>query len=231
MISRKNILNLKARQQIYDFIFKNPGVHIREISRRMYVPKTTLKHHIKYLKKQELITVKTEGKYKRIYASKKIGEKDKKLLNLLRQETPFQILLYMLFCVVCSQTDLSKELDKHPATIAHHLKKLMDMNIIQLSPMEDGLMYRITNEKFIKRSPVGSEKIYGWTDQETVETVYDLIITHKKSLANEKIIDDYVCWMEKVTEGGSPNRAVDTNDAIDAILEVAYEICPHPYHV
>ncbi|MHA1257713.1 MAG: winged helix-turn-helix transcriptional regulator [Promethearchaeota archaeon] len=230
MISKQNVLKLGARQQIYNFILKNPGIHVREISRRMDIPKTTLKHHFKYLKRQELITVKYEGKYKRIYASQKVGEKDKELLNLLRQETPFQILLYMLFCLACSQIDLSKELDKHPATIAYHLKKLTDMDIIQPAPMRDGLIYKITKGKYIKRSPIGSEKVYRWVNQETIDSIYNLLITHKESLANKKIIDTYVYWVEKVTNEGIPNKAVDANDAMDSVMEVVFEIFPHPYH-
>ena len=51
MISKKNILKLEIRRKIYDFVDKNPGLHVREISRRMDIPINTLIYHIKYLKK------------------------------------------------------------------------------------------------------------------------------------------------------------------------------------
>jgi len=51
MISNKNILEHDIRQKIYRFILENSGLHLREISRRMAIPKSTLRHHLKYLNK------------------------------------------------------------------------------------------------------------------------------------------------------------------------------------
>lgn len=93
MIPKENILDLKIRRDLYDFIDKHPGLHLREISRRINIPRTTIRYHLKFLKKQELIKEKFEGRYKRIYITKKMGTEDKKILSLLRQRTPCRIFL------------------------------------------------------------------------------------------------------------------------------------------
>ena len=97
MISTKNILKLKARQEIYDFINKNPGLHQREISRRMNIPKTTLAYHIKFLKKLSLIDENEAGNSKYYCITKKMGTKEKQILSLFRRKNPCRIFLYLIF--------------------------------------------------------------------------------------------------------------------------------------
>jgi len=60
MISNKNILELELRRNIYDFILKNPGFHLRGLSRKLKIPKSTLLHHLKILKKRELIIMNSK---------------------------------------------------------------------------------------------------------------------------------------------------------------------------
>ena len=52
MITTRNIMKLEPRQKIFNYIQKYPGMHLRDISRQTNIPKTTLVHHLKYLKKQ-----------------------------------------------------------------------------------------------------------------------------------------------------------------------------------
>lgn len=98
-----NVLNLKARREIYDFILKNPGLHIREISRQMNIPKTTLTYHLKYLIKEEIVKERFEGGLKRIYIKEELGSRDKEIINLLRQDIPSKIFIYFIFSLAPSQ--------------------------------------------------------------------------------------------------------------------------------
>ena len=131
MISNKNILDLEQRRSIYNYILKNPGLHQRELSRRLKIPKSTLLHHLKILKKQDLVILRTVNGYHRIYASKKLGNKEKEILNLLRQKIPQQILLYLVSKTHCSQIELSEVLEKKPPIISYYLKKLYDLDLIE----------------------------------------------------------------------------------------------------
>ena len=179
MISRENILKLHARQKIYNFILKNPGLHIREISRRMNIPKTTLGHHLKYLKKLKLISEKTEHGFKRIYISYEIGTKEKELLNLLREEIPRKIFLYLLFSYVFSQIELSRDLELHPATIAFYLKRLHKRGLIGHAPARNGLIY-LNSTVVVIRKPKGREIFYRGRAG-TGDAMLKLLITHKDS--------------------------------------------------
>ena len=88
--------------------------------------------------------------------------KDKELLHILRQDVPCKIILYLFCNLICSQVELSKELNKRPATIKFHLRKLIDMDIIAPVKIEKGLICRRPNSSLISgRNPVKSEVIYG----------------------------------------------------------------------
>ena len=199
MISKENLLALKTRRQIYNFVLKNPGLHLREISRRIKIPKSTLTYHIKYLKKQDLIKEKLESGYKRIYIKDKIGTHDREILNLLRQEVPFKIFLYMIFSISWSQIELAKELELHPATVNYHLKKMIDMGIIEEAPGRDGHVYPYKNPKtYMERKPVGREIFYRRKNQEIINETYRILITHKHSMLDEKLIDSYIDYLEEI---------------------------------
>ncbi|MCK4365849.1 MAG: winged helix-turn-helix transcriptional regulator [Thermoplasmatales archaeon] len=48
MISNENILELETRRQIYNIILENPGLHLRELSRRTNLSFGGLRHHLNY---------------------------------------------------------------------------------------------------------------------------------------------------------------------------------------
>ena len=97
---------------------------MREISRKLNIPLNSINYHIHCLKKQEILVGQSIVRYVRFYISKKISENDKKIFNILRQEVPFQIVIFLLTCPNSSQIDISKKLKKHTSTIAYHINKL-----------------------------------------------------------------------------------------------------------
>ena len=74
---KNGILELETRRRIYNFILKNPGLHLREISRRSNIPKTTLIYHLNFLEKQGLIKTEANSRFTRYYTTNKVGKKDK----------------------------------------------------------------------------------------------------------------------------------------------------------
>lgn len=98
MLSEENLLKLKIRQEIYNLILEYPGLHLREISRIIYFSFDSLRHHLKFLEKYNLIVSRIDRRYIRYYVKQKVGKKDKEIFNVLRQVIPRKILLLML-CV------------------------------------------------------------------------------------------------------------------------------------
>lgn len=198
MISNKTILKLDTRREIYDFIEKNPGLHISEMSRRLGMPKTTLIYHINYLKKLDLLELKKFGKFDYIYPIKKIGADEKKLLKLLRNKVCLEIYLYMIFTPSFSQTEISRELEIPRTTAAQQLKIFKEMGFIKELdtqnkhyPFKELKPDSEVGKLFIDRRPIRSEKIYVVKDYLLIRKTYTIMIRNRHSFKDKKIIEAF----------------------------------------
>ena len=195
MISNEDVLKLETRHEIFKFIKKNPGLHLREISRRTHIPRTTLRHHINCLEKQDLLDDVKEKSYKRYYIKKNLGSKDKEILDLLRQEIPIKIFLYLLYSKAFSQVELSKELKLNPKTVKYYLKKMVNVGIIEKTYSENGIIHPFpesNKQKIICRKPVGREVFYRRKNDEIIDLTWKLLVSYKDSLPDNEYIDAFI---------------------------------------
>jgi len=236
MLLKEDVFKLSIRREIYNFINNNQGLNIREISRKLNIPKSTLIYHINYLKKIGIIKEKIEGKSKRIFITDKIGKKDKEILLLLRKKIPRRIFLYLIFSCAFSQSDLCKELELDPATVHYHINKLIKMGVIEEAKIKDGCVFPFKSsihiDWYIKRKPIGSEKFYIRKNQQIIDDTYRVLITHKSSLSDEEIIDSYMdllyeikIFVEKLKKDGKKisKKFPDINEKLFSYLDFIYE--------
>ena len=151
---------------------------------------------------------------------------DKKLLNLLRNKTVRLIVLLFYWEVAISRMEISKLLNIHPTTVGFHLKKLLDLDIIEPAKIcDDGVI--CTWGSTIERKPVGREKIYRFKN---VELMWDLLVANKESF-----LDDFTNFMlgAIICHGRKemPKRYKPFESRIDFVLELLFEAFPNPYHV
>lgn len=146
---RKDRLELETRKTIYNYISKNPGLHLNELSRKLNIPVSTVNYHINYLKKLDIIIARPNGRYVRYFVTEKIGFKEKEIINLLRQDVPLQIVIFLLLYPNSSQIKISRYLKRHSTTIAFHLDKLIDVDIIETNPNGKEINYKVKNEEDI----------------------------------------------------------------------------------
>lgn len=88
-------------EALLSFVQRYPGVHLREIRRRLGIPIGTLDYHLYRMGRQGLISVRFQGGYKCAFPEPAIGTgapippADQLLLALLRQPLPRAILLQL----------------------------------------------------------------------------------------------------------------------------------------
>ncbi len=230
MINYKNILKIDTRRDIYQFIFNNPGTHQREISKKIKIARSTLLYHLRVLEKQDLINSYHFKGYKRYYIYNKYCQKDKQLLKLLREKTIRHILINIIFERACSQIELAENLQKTPTTIMFHLKKLIDANIIELSPIKEGKLLRIKPGTVILRKPVRNEKIYRIT-KEYLRPICVLLTVYEKSFSKDDIIGDVLRTLKNdMKNRANIQKLLSPKNQIEAILNAGFDIFPHPYY-
>ena len=230
MLSKDDILKLETRRRLYNFILKNPGLHLREIKRRTNLPMGSLQYHIKSLNKYGIVVSKVNHGYIRFYSIKSVGNRDKEIINILRQEIPLRIILLLLtpgpgdiykdkktykkswnnpknWEFTYSKKELIEltkhwgksdnfDLDKNRTTVAFHLKKLIEADLI-------------------KEVKVGRVTKYKLKDE---DMIIGFLIKYKETLS-KKAVNELLDWKKKEYFGGLNN-----------IEKVLWEVFPHPYY-
>jgi predicted transcriptional regulator len=148
------VLELGTRQDIFDLIDRFPGLHMREIQRKLKISIALAEYHLNIMEKAEVISPIKEGGYKRYYVVSdrpRIGYGERRQLGILRQKIPLQITLYLLKYKTAVPSDLSKALDIKPSKLSFHLNKLRKMDLIRKLKSVEGKGYILVDEKLVHR--------------------------------------------------------------------------------
>ena len=218
-----NILELETRRKIYDFIQKFPGLHVREISRRLEIPFSTLQYHLRFLEKRELVKAKDDGKYIRYYTYSKFGRKEKDVVDLIRNKTTRSMIFYFLTFIVCSQAEMSKSIEKHPTTIEFHLKKMEKMGIIKQVKSEYGVVKLDFKPYEVEHIQEGNEIIYCLVDP---YLIYDLLVIHKENVLDDEEFRQMFEYIEFGVETGIPDKISSPRDAVDTLIKLFWDMFP-----
>ena len=239
LMERSEILNLEIRRKIYNYIKDNPGLHLRELSRRLNLSYYNLDYHVKYLKKLELVEIKIDNSYSRVYVSNSIGSNHKAILSIMRQKTPRYILMFNMIYKVTTSKEIAEDLGKHPTTIKFHLDKLIKLGLMEPAVSQNGVVY-INNKRCSKvtRSPVKNETLYKIKDYDLIKKYF---MAYDKSFYNDKIfkeILEYARWLtiefdkqrngKRLTHFKSYKNRESKLDK--RLLKVVNDVFPHPYH-
>jgi predicted transcriptional regulator len=156
------VLENSRRKQIYNFVKRNPGFHLREIQRRLQIPLSSLEHHIDYMIRHNVLYRQRDGRYVRYFAGQQFTKEERKLISALRHERLQEIALIILKNREVKFQDLKNYLDLPASTLSYFLKYLVDRCII-------------------RREKVGYESIYSIQDQRVgkVLVVYEPSFTDR----------------------------------------------------
>jgi len=152
-------VTLEIRRLIYNYILNNPGMHLRKISKELNIPLGTLRYHLSYLEKKELIISKKEKNLKVYFVSGKLSIKDKNIAPLLQQKRFRDIILVIITYPGLTASEISNKLSIKPSTTSKYL------NILE-------------NRGVINTKKVGREKHYYIIDE---KRIMELLLTYKKS--------------------------------------------------
>jgi predicted transcriptional regulator len=142
-------LDLETRRELYELITKFPGLHFREILRRLDISSGNLNYQLSYMIKHDLIVTIADGNLKRYYIIGKVKGKEKRILACLRNETARGLVLYLLLNPDSQFNELAQRFDLAPSKLAYHLKKLVEKDIIEKKKEGRITIYRAKDEDAI----------------------------------------------------------------------------------
>ena len=139
------ILENGRRKKIYGLIKKNPGLHFREIHRRLNIPSSSLEHHLSYMVRNRVIYSKKDGGYTR-YFCEPLSKDEQKIISALRHKKLREIVAILNEAEEVKFHDLADFLQISPSILSYYLRYLMD-------------------KKIVARKKVGYENVYFLYDQ------------------------------------------------------------------
>jgi predicted ArsR family transcriptional regulator len=211
---------------MYNLISKHPGLHIREIQRRVNnIPYSSMKYHLDYLVKRDLIVSKTYRRYQRYFVRDSMSHESKKIISVLREKTTNEIIIFLLVHVCSSRYELSKELGKDTATVTFHLKKLSELSLIEKAAVNDsGVVLR---KLVYDRKPVGNEILYKLKNP---RLIYDALIAYQNSLSEIDDIELILYYLNYMISDGVPKKLKNRKSSMNSVEEAFYDLFPHPYY-
>lgn len=123
-------------ETLLTFIQRYPGVHLREIRRRLHIPIGTLDYHLYRLGREGLVSVRFQGGYKCCFPTRwsaplsALTDREKLLLSLLRQPVPRSILLHLYLEGPTRPTDLAGAVGTSGPNLSYFLKRLEGANSV-----------------------------------------------------------------------------------------------------
>lgn len=145
-------LQLEARKKIYECIVASPGLHFREIQRRLGMATGSLDYHLHRLHRSSLIRTEKDRKYLRYYPlTKNWDEEEKAILSLLRQKNLRHILVYLLEKKRGTPRNMALQLGISTSTLSWYLKNLSQQGVIDYAKKGRQRFYRVSDpEKIVK---------------------------------------------------------------------------------
>lgn len=132
-MQQNQALLLDTRNRIYTQVRRNPGLHFREIQRRVGIATGALQYHLDYLEKSHLLKsekVKNTRHYF-VVKEKETMDAEQRIMPLLRQNSVRHILITILMKRKATIQKISKATGLPYSTVSRHLEKLVEFNIVQ----------------------------------------------------------------------------------------------------
>jgi predicted transcriptional regulator len=178
-LARDAVLELEARRRIYDALVDSPGLHFRELQRRVGSAYGALQYHLEFLVRHDLVVEEKGREYSRFFPASFRGMRERELISLLRQESIRRILLFLLEHPESRNKDLVERLGLSPPTISWHLGRLLEAGAVS------------THRR-------GSDSLFSVSEPDVITR---LLVTYKASFL-DKIVDRFVeVWERENLKG------------------------------
>jgi predicted transcriptional regulator len=127
----------EKRNQIYDFIVKNPGLTIYELARGTNINMGTIRYHVFILGMNHKITsYKTDGKYIRYFTNSNPYSKEQQLvLSIMRRDAIGKVLRLLLDNPCMTNVEIARKLNINESVVNRSIKELSEKGIITREPV------------------------------------------------------------------------------------------------
>jgi len=171
--TKEEALLLEIRKKTYSTIENFPGIHFRELQRKVNAGTGNIEYHLNYLEKVNLIKIEKTKANKRFYPLG-LNDYERKILGILRQKNFRKITLKLLNDKFVTHKVVVDYLQISPSSATWYLNQLIERNILAVSEKGRGKYYQLKNK----------------------HEIIKIITTYKESFL-DKLVDKFVeAWEE-----------------------------------
>ena len=142
----------ELRSKIKTLLLEHPGLNLTGVAEHLNMSVQLAEYHLINMERQNVVlAVKETGKYHRRYYVKEseVGIREKKILTVLRQEHLLRIVLLIMKYPNIYHKHLAQMLNITPGTLTHHLIRLEEYDLLEVTISGREKEYRIKQTREI----------------------------------------------------------------------------------
>lgn len=116
-----------TRAALHERVEAEPGLYLSQLGRRLDVPLSTVRHHVRVLREEGYVESRTDDGRRRFYPT---GVEHPELIACLRAEGPAEVVAALAREGALTVSALARELDRDPSTVSHHLDRLVRVDAV-----------------------------------------------------------------------------------------------------
>lgn len=145
-VTSSNVLDNFLRKEVYEWICKEPGIHLHGLARRTGSTLSTIRYHCTILKRSHLIQVKDEKGFKRFFRNGGTHSRDElDLISCLHSQTASEILRIILVEPEISRKEIAAAIGKSGPSITWHINRLEEKGLLSVRKEGRSVRYRIND--------------------------------------------------------------------------------------
>jgi predicted transcriptional regulator len=125
---------LSPRERIRALVAAQPGLHLRELPRRLGLSLRSVRYHLETMADDEVVTSHRSGRFARWFAVGVLSAEDRSLISALRVRGQRTILTHLLRSGPTRFAPLQRATGLSSATLARDLGRLSAERLVELGP-------------------------------------------------------------------------------------------------
>lgn len=123
---------LAPRNRILRLLEQDPGLHLRELPRRLDLSLNSVRYHLDVLAREDAVTAHRSGRFERWFPSRTFSLEDRATISALRVRGERAVLEQLLRQGPCRFVDLEAQTRHAPATLVRYLSQLTTDDLVFL---------------------------------------------------------------------------------------------------
>ncbi|MCI4371147.1 MAG: winged helix-turn-helix transcriptional regulator [Thermoplasmata archaeon] len=124
---------LTSRDRILALVVQQPGLHLRELPRRLGISLRAVRYNLDALADEDLVVSQRSGRFERWFSAGSFSSEERELISALRVRGQRAILTVLLHGGASRFVELQAQTGLSSATVAHYLDRLVESGLVELA--------------------------------------------------------------------------------------------------